>query len=122
MRRVLPAAEFAAWLDAFLPELAAGRPETLFQPAIVSDRADGKIAHLDGVNLCRAWCSRTLAAALDASDPRRARLMLNAETHLAASLGHVTGDYMGEHWLATFALLALDGDGPPLSSSPSRPG
>jgi Protein of unknown function (DUF2891) len=110
MRRVLPPAEFGAWLDAFLPELGEGRPVTLFQPVTVSDRTDGRIAHLDGVNLSRGWCSRSLAAALDPSDPRRARLLANAETHLAASLPHVTGHYMGEHWLATFALLALDGD------------
>jgi hypothetical protein len=111
MRRVLPPAEFGGWLDAFLPELDEGRPATLFQPVTVSDRSDGRIAHLDGVNLSRAWCSRSLAGALDPNDPRRARLLANAEIHFAASLRYVTGDYMGEHWLATFALLALDGDG-----------
>jgi len=73
----------------------------------VSDRSDGKIAHLDGLNLSRAWCFRGLARALPDSDPRRAIVLDAADAHLAASLPHVTGDYMGEHWLATFALLAL---------------
>ena len=108
MRRALPAAEFGAWVDRFLPRLAAGEPATLFEPAAVSDRTDGKIAHLDGLNLSRAWCWRALAGALPAGDPRRARALDAAGRHLAAGLPHVAGDYMGEHWLATFALLALD--------------
>ena len=65
MRRVLPEAEFRAWFDGFLPDLEAGEPKSLFTPAFVSDRSDGKIAHLDGVNLSRAWCWRGLADALD---------------------------------------------------------
>jgi hypothetical protein len=108
MRRALPERAFRAWFDAFLPDLRAGSPATLFTPAFVSDRSDGKIAHLDGVNLSRAWCWRGLAGALDSE---RARLALDAaEAHLDASLPHVAGDYMGEHWLATFALLALEGE------------
>lgn len=107
MRRALPPAEFAAWLDGFLPRLAAGEPAALFAPAEVSDRTDGKIAHLDGLNLSRAWCWRALAGALGPGDPRREIALGAAERHLAAALPHVAGDYMGEHWLATFALLAL---------------
>jgi len=107
MRRVLPAAAFLVWLEGFLPDLAARRPATLFMPATVSDRSDGKIAHLDGLNLSRAWCFRNLARALPEGDPRRAAVLDAAEAHLAASLPHVSGDYMGEHWLATYALLAL---------------
>jgi hypothetical protein len=76
-------------------------------PAEVSDRSDGKIAHLDGLNLSRAWCWRGIASSLDAGDARRSIAMDAAERHLAASLPHVAGDYAGEHWLATFALLAL---------------
>jgi len=106
MRRVLPLADFRGWFDAFLPDLAAGEPRSLFQPAFVSDRSDGKIAHLDGVNLSRAWCWRGLAAALDLDLAELARR--TADEHLDASLPHVAGDYMGEHWLATFALLALE--------------
>jgi TctA family transporter len=108
MRRALPAGEFGAWLEAFLPGMASGEPATLFAPATVSDRTDGKIAHLDGLNLSRAWCWRSLAAALPSADPRHGAAASAADTHLAAALPHVAGDYMGEHWLATFALLALE--------------
>lgn len=107
MRRVLSADEFSSWLDRFLPRLAHREPRTLFTPATVSDRTDGKIAHLDGVNLSRAWCWRSIATSWSAKDPRRSIALDAADTHLAASLPHVAGDYMGEHWLATFALLAL---------------
>jgi hypothetical protein len=108
LRRLLPPETFRPWFDRFLPDLAAGRPATLFRPASLTDRSDGKIAHLDGLNLSRAWCFRALAAALDPNDPRRPPLRAAAEAHLEAGLPHVTGDYMGEHWLATFALLALE--------------
>ncbi|WP_438015129.1 DUF2891 domain-containing protein [Sorangium sp. So ce315] len=107
MRRALPGPEFHGWLARFLPRAAQGEPATLFEPATVSDRSDGKIAHLDGLNLSRAWCWRSLASALPAGDPVRARALGAAERHLDASLPHVAGDYMGEHWLASFALLAL---------------
>ncbi|MBA4285415.1 MAG: DUF2891 domain-containing protein [Xanthomonadaceae bacterium] len=107
MQRLLPAAAFSRWFEAFLPRLAVGAPRTLFEPAMVSDRSDGKIAHLDGLNLSRAWCWRALAAALPAGDPRIAVMQAAADRHLAASLPAVAGDYMGEHWLASFALLAL---------------
>jgi hypothetical protein len=102
LRRMLPAAEFAVWFAAFLPDIDQRRPATLFTPATVSDRADGKIAHLDGLNLSRAWCWRGIAKATGSAVAREA-----AETHLASALPHVAGDYMGEHWLASFALLAL---------------
>ncbi|HEX9955130.1 MAG TPA: DUF2891 domain-containing protein, partial [Allosphingosinicella sp.] len=106
MRRLLGADEFAAWFDAFLPDAAVGEPRSLFTPAFVSDRSDGKIAHLDGLNLSRAWCWRGLAGAVE---PALAALFRRtADEHLDASLPHVAGDYMGEHWLATFALLALE--------------
>lgn len=107
MRRVLPANEFSVWLDRFLPRLAQREPTTLFTPATVSDRSDGKIAHLDGLNLSRAWCWRSISDSWPATDPRHSIALDAADKHLAASLPHVAGDYMGEHWLATFALLAL---------------
>lgn len=110
MRRVLTPDAFAAWFDAFLPRLDRREPTTLFQPASVSDRSDGKIAHLDGLNLSRAWCWREIASALASDDPRRPIALQAAEDHLDAALPHVTGDYMGEHWLASFALLALLAD------------
>ena len=107
MRRVLTPVGFSSWLDRFLPRLAVKEPVSLFTPAVVSDRSDGKIAHLDGLNLSRAWCWRSIAQAWPESDPRKAIAQATAEDHLAASLPHIGGDYMGEHWLATFALLAL---------------
>jgi hypothetical protein len=106
MRRSMAPAEFAAWFVAFLPRLADGEPAALFTPAEVSDRSDGQIAHLDGLNLSRAWCWRHLADA--AAPAARARLLDAAGRHLAAALPHLAADYMGEHWLASFALLALD--------------
>ncbi|HEU4630721.1 MAG TPA: DUF2891 domain-containing protein [Gemmatimonadaceae bacterium] len=109
MRRVLGAAAWRPWMERFLPRLAAGEPATLFRPAVVSDRSDPKIAHLDGLNLSRAWCWRGLASAWPADDARRAMARATAAAHLEASLPHVAGDYAGEHWLATFALLAVGG-------------
>lgn len=107
MRRVMSPDAFVDWFSAFLPRLDRGEPATLFQPAGVSDRSDGKIAHLDGLNLSRAWCWREIAQALSPDDARRPIALEAASVHLDAALPHVTGDYMGEHWLASFALLAL---------------
>jgi hypothetical protein len=108
LRRVMPTGEFLPWFDRFLPDIEARKPETLFVPASVSDRSDGKIAHLDGLNLSRAWCWRSLAASLSADDRRRLVMNQAAEEHLTAALPQVAGDYMGEHWLASFATLALE--------------
>lgn len=105
MRTVLDRDAFCRWFDDFLPRIGEGEPRSLFVPAIPSDRSDGKIAHLDGFNLSRAWCWRAIA---DPLDPEIAAIAEQvAEEHFAASLPHVRGDYMGEHWLASFALLAL---------------
>ena len=105
MADLAPPPVFDAWFARFLPRLAEGEPRSLFAPAHVSDRADGQIAHLDGLNLSRAWSFRRLARAAPAL---AARLNAAAEAHLAAALPHLAADYMGEHWLASFALLALD--------------
>ena len=107
LRRLLPADEFTSWFAAYLPSAAQRLPASLFTPATPSDRSDGKIAHLDGLNLSRAWCWRNLAATLPSNHPARPVMEDAAARHLAASLPHVAGDYMGEHWLASFALLAL---------------
>jgi hypothetical protein len=107
MRRVLPPEEFAPWRKRFLPRLAKGEPASLFAPVEVSDRSDGRIVHLDGLNLSRAWCWRALARSLGPDDPARGLALKTAEQHLSASLPQIAGDYMGEHWLASFALLAL---------------
>jgi hypothetical protein len=108
MRRVLPAREFATWFHRFLPAVAKGGPSPLLQPAIVTDRTDPKLVHLDGLNLSRAWCMRSIAAALPANDPARKVLASSAEKHASAALAHVaSGDYAGEHWLASFAVFLL---------------
>ena len=94
MRRVV--ADFPAWFGRYLPRL----PRALLEPAQVSDRADGQLAHLDGLNLSRAWCFFNLARAL----PRRAALLRAGKRHLAAGLRHLhSGHYAGGHWLASFA-------------------
>ncbi len=101
MARVLEPSRFSGWLHAFLPRLPAG----LTEPAIVSDRSDGKLAHLDGLNLSRAWCMRRIASALSFHDLLGDQLVAAAELHTREGLAHVaTGDYMGEHWLASFAV------------------
>ena len=120
MRRILNPREFQRWFDDFLPRLARGQPKTLLWPAVVSDRKDWRIVHLDGVNLSRAWCWRNIAASRPTGDPLRKIATIAAGTHLAASLPHVTGDYSGEHWLATFALLALLPSGKEFAHQPAR--
>ena len=110
MARLLPGDAFRNWFAAFLPHAAARQPASLFTPASVSDRSDGKIAHLDGLNLSRAWCWHGIAATLSGEDPARGVIIAAAAAHLAAGLPHIAGDYAGEHWLATFAVLALGGD------------
>jgi hypothetical protein len=103
--RFLPAAAYRVWLRGYLPRLGQGEPASLLTPARVS--TDGKIAHLDGLNLSRAWCWRTIAAALPPSDPAKAVAEDAARRHLDAGLPHLDSHYMGAHWLASFALLAL---------------
>ncbi|HKX91801.1 MAG TPA: DUF2891 domain-containing protein [Sphingomicrobium sp.] len=103
MARAHPA-RFPIWFEQFLPRLAAREPATLFTPATVSDRSDGKIAHLDGLNLSRGWCWRELGRLLP--EPEHSIAIAAAGAHLAAAMPYISGDYMGEHWLASFALLA----------------
>lgn len=111
MRRVLPPAEFGAWLDGYLPGLAAGRAGHLLEPVRVSDPTDPQLIHLAGLNLSRAWTLRGIAAALPESDPRRDVLLGAATAHATQGLAMVaTGHYEGEHWLATFAVYLLTGD------------
>jgi hypothetical protein len=108
MHRVLPADQFAKWFNAFLPGIATGEPKNLLEIAIVSDRSDPQLGHLDGLNLSRAWCMRHVAAALPANDPARAALEEAGHTHAVDALQHVaTGHYEGEHWLGSFAVYLL---------------
>ena len=110
MRRVFDADAFAVWLARFLPGISRGEPQTLFMPPVVSDRLDAQIVHLDGLSLTRAWCFRGIADALPLGDARIGRLSRAADAHLAAGLaGMADADYLGSHWLASFAALALDG-------------
>jgi hypothetical protein len=108
MSSLLPRPEFPAWLERFLPGIAAGEPSNLFTPAVVSDPTDGYIAHLHGLNLSRAWCFRRLAEALPEPDPRVPVLLAAAERHAEASLDEAVGsDYAVEHWLPAYAVLYL---------------
>lgn len=108
MLRVLKPLEFQRWFRRFLPGLATGQPKTLLAPATVGDRSDPKIVHLDGLNLSRAWCMRHIASALPARDVSRAVLDRAAAAHARDALVHVgSGDYVGEHWLASFAVYML---------------
>jgi len=108
MRRIMAPAEFASWFHQFLPGARQGKPSALLEPAIVTDRSDPKLVHLDGLNLSRAWCMRNIAEALPARDPARAVLITSARKHANAALAHVaSGDYAGEHWLASFAVFLL---------------
>jgi hypothetical protein len=108
MRRVLSPGEFRAWFASFLPGAARGEPKALFAPATVTDRTDPQLVHLDGLNLSRAWCLQSIAAALPAGDPARAKLGPSATRHAEAGLAHVaSGHYAGEHWLASFAVYLL---------------
>jgi hypothetical protein len=108
MRRVMKPAEFAIWFQRFLPGVTRGNPAALLQPAIVTDRSDPKLVHLDGLNLSRAWCMRSVASALPAQAPARAVLAASANKHADTALAHVaSGDYAGEHWLASFAVYLL---------------
>ncbi|UCC30111.1 MAG: DUF2891 domain-containing protein [Phycisphaerales bacterium] len=104
MRRVLKPAEFAAWLGAFLPELSVDGSLDWLQPAVVTDKTDGKLVHLDGLNLSRAWMLEGMAAGLPPQDPRVAGLLGVAGEHRRAGLLAVTGEhYEGGHWLGSFA-------------------
>ncbi len=104
MRRVLPAERFAEWLTTFLRAVPRDGSGGWLKPAEVTDRADPKLAHLDGLNLSRAWMLEGIARGLPAMDPRRSSLLATARAHRDAALPAVTGEhYEGGHWLGTFA-------------------
>lgn len=108
MQRVMPPDQFATWFRAFLPGIAKGEPKNLLEIAIVSDRTDPQLGHLDGLNLSRAWSMRHIAARLPAGDPARAVLEESAYTHATDALKNVaSGHYEGEHWLGSFAVYLL---------------
>jgi hypothetical protein len=114
MRRVLEPAAYAGWLGRFLPGIPRNAGDTWLEPGIVTDRADPKLAHIDGLNLSRAWMLRGVASALPAGDPRRPALELASRRHADAALPAVTGEhYEGGHWLGSFAVYLLSSSGRP---------
>jgi hypothetical protein len=105
MRRVLNRSEFNRWLSSFLPGIPRSAGSVWLQPAIVTDRADPKLAHIDGLNLSRAWMLEGIAQGLPATDPRVPLLLAVAKQHRDSALPAVTGEhYEGGHWLGTFAV------------------
>jgi len=112
MRRVLPAEEFGPWLKAFLPDVPADGSGAWLRPAVVSDRADAKLVHLDGLNLSRAWMIEGIAAGLPAGDPRLPALRAAARAHRGAGLEALTNPhYEGGHWLGSFATYLVTARG-----------
>ncbi len=117
MRRVLPVAEFGAWLTAYLPSLPTRTADDWLPCAEVADETDGRAVHLHGLNLSRAWNLANIAAALPAGDPRGPALRAAADRHRAAGLRATLGTrhYAGDHWLPSFAGYLLTGRPPPPS-------
>jgi Protein of unknown function (DUF2891) len=112
MRRVLPPARYAEWLQHFMPAIPPGQARRWIEPAMVTDPGDPKLAHLDGLNLSRAWMLEGMASGLPAGDARIARLRAAAQAHRDAGLRAVTGEhYEGGHWLGTFAVYLVTGRG-----------
>jgi hypothetical protein len=111
VRRVLEPREFARWLTDFLPQVPNDGSTAWLPIARVTDRSDPKLAHLDGVNLSRAWMLEGIADGLPADDNRRKALRATARLHTEASLDAVTSEhYVGSHWLGTFALYGASRD------------
>jgi hypothetical protein len=114
MRRILPQDEFAAWLGEFLPGIPRDGRSDWLEPGVVMDPSDGKLVHLDGVNLSRAWNLENIARALPDSDPRRAALLASGRVHAEAGIASVSAEhYEGSHWLASFATYLVTRRGQP---------
>jgi hypothetical protein len=112
MRRVLAPDEFSGWLGRFLPGIPRSGSAEWLAPGVVTDRSDPKLAHIDGLNLSRAWMLRGIASGLPVRDERRPALEAAAAAHAAAALPAVTGEhYEGGHWLGSFAVYLLGGSG-----------
>jgi hypothetical protein len=112
MRRVLEPERFAAWLTDFLPEIPSGGSSWQLEAAVVSDPSDPKLAHLDGLNLSRAWMLEGIASGLPVEDPRREAVAAVAREHRGAGLVAVTGEhYEGGHWLGSFAVYLVTARG-----------
>lgn len=108
MRRVSPQAEFSDWLGKFMPQIPVRGESSWLQPVASRDRADGKLAHLDGLTLSRAWMLEGMASVLSDGDARRAALRAAVRAHAQAGLAAVTEEhYEGSHWLPSFAVYLL---------------
>jgi hypothetical protein len=108
VRRVLSAEEFTSWLTTFLPEIPTDDSRSWMDPAVVTDPTDPKLAHLDGLNLSRAWMLEGIAAGLAETDPRLPALRQAAQRNREAGLAAVTGEhYEGGHWLGSFAVYLV---------------
>jgi hypothetical protein len=108
MRRVLPRDEFARWLEAFLPQIPSSSSTAWLKPVVSPDPSDPKLAHLDGLNLSRAWMLEGIASGLPKDDKRLASILATAEAHKRAGLAAVTGEhYEGGHWLGSFAVYLV---------------
>ncbi len=108
MRRVLDRAAFGRWLGTFLPGIPKRADAAWLPPAVVTNRSDPKLAHLDGLNLSRAWMLTGIAAGLSPGDRRIGALLGAAARHRDAALPEITGEhYEGGHWLGTFAVYLV---------------
>ena len=108
MRRVLPSQEFARWLGTFMPQISTSDDDKWLQPVVSPDPSDPKLAHLDGLNLSRAWMLEGIASGLPKSDKRLPSIRAAAEAHKKAGLAAVTGEhYEGGHWLGSFAVYLV---------------
>ncbi len=105
MRRILPKKEFVTWLNAFYEERSINQICTL---PTVSDRSDYQIVHLDGLSFSRAWCMKGIAKQLPEGHKWKKKFADKANEFLAKTLPNVSGSYGGEHWLASFAVYALE--------------
>ena len=114
MRRVLPSDEFARWLLTFMPQISLAKDGPWLRPVVSTDPSDPKLAHLDGLNLSRAWMLEGIAAGLPTGDKRLPTIRAAAEEHRRAGLAAVTGKhYEGGHWLGSFAVYLVTKRGVP---------
>ena len=114
MRRILDRQQFAVWLDAFLPGIPRDGRGDWLATGIVNDPTDGKLVHLDGVNLSRAWNLENMAAALPPGDARIPSLLAASKIHAQTGIANVSAEhYAGSHWLASFATYLITQRGYP---------
>jgi hypothetical protein len=121
MRRILPSSDFAVWLRTFLPQISVTGSNKWLQPVVSPDRSDPKLAHLDGLNLSRAWMLEGIAGSLPKGDKRLSSIRAAADAHRRAGLAAVTGEhYEGGHWLGSFAVYLVTRRG--IRETKSMPG